>query len=207
MKGRLQINVNNRIRAKRVLVIGPAGKQYGEKSISEALEIADEIGLDLVEVSPNANPPVCKIMDFGKYKYDLDKKRQKSKKKQKKIVIKEIQFRPKTGEHDYQFKKDHIEKFLKKGYRIKVIVYFRGRELSRIDLGEQIITRITEELGDLVEVIQRMPLEGRRLGALVGPSKLLIEQIEKELKDEDKSKNSQRHKKASKDKGEEQDKG
>ncbi len=146
-------------------------------------------------------------MDFGKYKYDLDKKRQKSKKKQKKIVIKEIQFRPKTGEHDYQFKKDHIEKFLKKGYRIKVIVYFRGRELSRIDLGEQIITRITEELGDLVEVIQRMPLEGRRLGALVGPSKLLIEQIEKELKDEDKSKNSQRHKKASKDKGEEQDKG
>ena len=146
-------------------------------------------------------------MDFGKYKYDLDKKRQKSKKKQKKIVIKEIQFRPKTGEHDYQFKKVHIEKFLKKGYRIKVIVYFRGRELSRIDLGEKILTRVIDELGDLVEVIQKMPLEGRRLGLLVGPSKLLIEQIEKESKDEVKSKNTQGHKKESKAKREEQDKG
>ena len=167
--------------------------------------MADEIGLDLVEVSPNSKPPVCRIMDYGKYKYDMEKKKQKSKKKQKKIVIKEIQFRPKTGEHDYQFKKKHIEKFLHKEYRIKVMVFFRGRELTRVDLGQALIDRLVEELGENIEIIQKMDLEGRHMGVLIGPSKTLIEQIEKEKKNEVKSKNPQGNKEKGKTEKEQQD--
>ncbi|MDD3628033.1 MAG: translation initiation factor IF-3 [bacterium] len=197
--------MNQRIRAKKVFVIGPDGEKYGERSIAEALQLADENGLDLVEVSPNANPPVCRIMDFGKYKYEIEKKKQKSKKKQKKIVLKEIQFRPKTGEHDYQFKKNHIQKFLEKEYRVKVVIFFRGRELPRIDLGQQILDRLLSELSEQIEIIQKIDLEGRYLGVLIGPSKTLIEKIEKEKKNEVKGKNAQGDQKESEDQDGEQD--
>lgn len=183
IKNSKRVNVNNRIRAKRVLVIGPGGEKYGEKSIDEALDLAYEAGLDLVEVAPSAKPPVCKIMDYGKYKYDKEKKAQKAKKRQKKIVTKEIQFRPKTQEHDYQFKKRHIDKFLHKGYRVKCVVFFRGREMTRQDLGNQILDRLLEEFGEDVEVISRTGLEGRYMTMLITPSKTLTEKIEKEKKD------------------------
>ncbi len=144
-------------------------------------------------------------MDFGKYKYEIEKKKQKSKKKQKKIVLKEIQFRPKTGEHDYQFKKNHIQKFLEKEYRVKVVIFFRGRELSRIDLGQQILDRLLSELSEQIEIIQKIDLEGRYLGVLIGPSKTLIEKIEKEKKNEVKGKNAQGDQKESEDQDGEQD--
>ncbi len=137
---------------------------------SEALGIAEDRGLDLVEVSPTARPPVCRIMDYGKYKYERSKKLKESKKKQHVIHVKEIKFRPKTEEHDYQFKKRHAEEFLKKHNKVKFTVVFRGRELDHKELGERMLSRLEQELAELGEVERPARFEGRLMVMFMRPT-------------------------------------
>ena len=135
----------------------------------QALRIAEERGLDLVEVAPTANPPVCRIMDYGKYLYQLNKKLHEAKKHQKNIVVKEVKFRPNTDEHDYEFKKNHIIRFLKQGDKVKATVFFRGREIVHQSIGRAILDRLVEELADLGAVEARPKMEGPNLIAIFAP--------------------------------------
>lgn len=144
-------------------VVKEYGEQVGIKPINEALQLAYEDGLDLVEISPNANPPVCKIMDFGKYKYELSKKEKSSKKKQATVNLKEIRLRPKIEEHDYDFKMKHARKFLEAGNKVKASVLFRGRELAHKEFGRKILDRLQEDLSDISKVEREPLLEGRNM--------------------------------------------
>lgn len=139
------------------------GNQVGVVITSEALRRADEAGLDLVEVSPNSNPPVCKIMDYGKYKYELAKKEKENRKKQHVIVTKEIRFRPKTDDHDFEFKTRHARKFLEQGNRVKATVMFRGRENAHREYGQRILDRFKENLDDIAKIEKDTKLEGGQL--------------------------------------------
>lgn len=152
-------------------MIGPNGEQLGVFITSEALKRAEEMGLDLVEISPTARPPVCKIMDYGKYKYDQAKKRHEQKKHQIVVRTKEIKMRPATDEHDLQTKLRHIKRFLEDGDKVKVTLRFRGREMAHIDLGRQRMERIVQEIANLAEVEQMPKLEGRMMSMVVGPAK------------------------------------
>ena len=134
--------------------------------MEEALEEAREAGLDLVEISPNAKPPVCKILDYGKFKYEAQKKEQQSKKKQHVIKIKEIRLRPRIDQHDLETKVNMGRKFLKEGAKLKVTLMFRGREMSRLDLGELVLDKVAEMLADIAEVEKRDPMEGRRISIM-----------------------------------------
>jgi translation initiation factor IF-3 len=134
-----------------------------------ALESAAEFGLDLVEISPNADPPVCKIMDYGRYKYEQTKKKQEAKKKQSTFQVKEIKIRPKTGDHDLQVKIGHIKKFIGKKDKVKITVIFRGREITLADLGRELLTRIIEETSEIAMVEQSPKFEGRTLVAILAP--------------------------------------
>ena len=133
----------------------------------DALERAKEFGLDLMEVAPNADPPVCKILNYGKLKYEEKKKLQNSKKKQHVIKVKEIRFRPRIDEHDLMTKMNMGRKFLNEGFKLKVTLMFRGRELSRIDLGKDVMDRVLEELADVSDVEKDIPLEGRRMSVIL----------------------------------------
>ena len=137
--------------------------------LAEALDLAKELGYDLVEISPKAKPPVCKIMDSGKYFYELDKKQKEAKKHQKKVVLKEIKFRPGIDVHDYDFKKRHIIKFIELGYKVKVRMFFRGREMAHIDIGQKVIDRLLDELKDIIKVDQEPKMAGRMLVAVLSP--------------------------------------
>ena len=134
-----------------------------------ALESAAEFGLDLVEISPNADPPVCKIMDYGRYKYEQTKKKQEAKKKQSTFQVKEIKIRPKTGDHDLQVKISHIKKFIGKKDKVKITVIFRGREITLADLGRELLTRIIEETNEMAMVEQSPKFEGRTLVMVLAP--------------------------------------
>jgi translation initiation factor IF-3 len=134
-----------------------------------ALESAAEFGLDLVEISPNADPPVCKIMDYGRYKYEQTKKKQEAKKKQSTFQVKEIKIRPKTGDHDLQVKISHIKKFIGKKDKVKITVIFRGREITLADLGRELLTRIIEETNEIATVEQSPKFEGRTLVMVLAP--------------------------------------
>ena len=150
-------------------MIDSDGEQLGIMPTDKALTLAAETGLDLVEVSPTARPPVCRIMDYGKFKYEQRKKQRESKKKQQATQIKEIKFRPKTEEHDYQFKKRHAEEFLEKGHKVKITLVFRGREMNHMELGQSILARLREELAH-VGAVERMPkLEGRLMVMYLAP--------------------------------------
>ncbi len=144
-------------------MIDPEGEQVGVVIRADALKRAEQAGLDLVEVSPNSNPPVCKIMDFGKYKYELAKKEKENRKKQHVIVTKEIRFRPKTDDHDFEFKTRHARKFLEQGNRVKATVMFRGRENAHREYGEKILQRFKEDLDDIAKVEKDTKLEGGQL--------------------------------------------
>ncbi|MCG6943957.1 MAG: translation initiation factor IF-3 [Deltaproteobacteria bacterium] len=163
------VNVNQRIRAPQVRLIGVDGTQLGIVPLEEALERAIEEKLDLVEVAPKATPPVCKIMDYGKYKYLQSKKLQEAKKKQTIIQIKEVKIRPKTEDHDYQFKLRHIKRFLGENNKAKITIMFRGREIAHSELGLKVLERIiadTEEEG----VVEQSPkLEGRNMTMILAP--------------------------------------
>ena len=147
------------------------GEQLGVLDTRDALERAREKGLDLVEVAPNADPPVCKIMDYGKFKYQQQKKLQEAKKKQTVIKIKEVKFRPKTDEHDYQTKLGHIVKFLGGGDRCKVTVFFRGREIVHKDRGLKMLERVVEDTVDIAKVESRPMSEGRTMTMMLAPVK------------------------------------
>ncbi len=148
-------------------MISEDGEQLGVVAIEVALQKADDAGLDLMEVAPDANPPVCKIVDHGKLKYEEKKKQQQSKKKQHIVKIKEIRLRPRIEDHDLMTKLNHGRKFLQDGAKLKVTLMFRGRELSRIDLGKIVMERVLEELADVAEVEKDIPLEGRRMSMIL----------------------------------------
>ena len=160
---------NERIRSPQVQVISSDGKNLGTLSTQEAISIAKQEGLDLIEISPNASPPVCKIIDIGKYKYDLQKKANKAKKKQKIISLKEIKLRPVTEIHDYNFKIKNAQKFLEKGDKVKFTVKFRGREMQHINLGNELMNRIINDTANLGKVEMRPKLEGRQMTMIVQP--------------------------------------
>ena len=154
---------NERIRALEVQVIGSDGKNLGTLATQEAIKMARQEGLDLIEISPNANPPVCKIIDIGKYKYDLQKKANKAKKKQKIINLKEIKLRPVTEIHDYNFKIKNAQRFLTKGDKVKFTVQFRGREMQHTNLGYNLMNRIINDTSTLGKVEVRPKFEGRQI--------------------------------------------
>jgi len=161
--------INERIRADSIRVISPDGEQLGIMTVPAALEKAGEYGLDLVEVAPNSTPPVCRIMDYGKYRYEQAKKMHLAKKKQTNIVIKEIKFRPKTDEHDFQFKLRHIKRFLEARNKVKVVIFFRGREIVYKDRGREILSRVREELNDIALVENEPRFEGRTMFMMLAP--------------------------------------
>lgn len=150
-------------------MIDPEGNQLGVIPTLEALKAAMEFGLDLVEVSPNAKPPVCKIMDYGKYKYELTKKQQEAKKKQSSFQLKEIKIRPKTGDHDLQVKMGHIRKFLGKKDKVRVTVIFRGREITLSDRGRELLGQVAETVSDISTVEQFPKFEGRSMIMVLAP--------------------------------------
>lgn len=161
--------MNGYIRAPEVRVVAPDGSQIGIKKIREALWLADQLGLDLVEVAPDANPPVCRLMDYGKYKYEMSVKAREARKKQTRTVIKEVKFKPKIGEHDYLIKQRRTIEFLEEGDKVKVTIWFRGREAQRPELGLRILDRLAEEVAE-VGVVEQMPAqEGRNMTMVLGP--------------------------------------
>jgi len=160
--------VNERIRVREIRVIDDTGQQLGIMPPQQALVIARQRGLDLVEVAPGAVPPVCRIMDFGKYQYQEQKRAREAKRHQKVIDVKEIKFRPKVDEHDYQFKKKHIERFLTDGDKVKATVFFRGREIAHPEIGRRILERLVEELGDLAIIEAPPRLEGNQMHTIFG---------------------------------------
>jgi translation initiation factor IF-3 len=158
-----RVNVNRRIRAKEVRLISADGDQLGVVPVREALGIAEESGLDLVEVAPQVNPPVCRIMDYGRYKYQQSKKIQESRKRSSGYQIKEIKFRPMTGEHDFQVKLRKIKRFLENRDKVKVSIVFRGRELAYTERGSELLKRIADETSDFAGVEQEARREGRQM--------------------------------------------
>ncbi len=164
-----RIRANEQIRIPEVRVIGSDGNQLGVLPTQEALRLAREQNLDLVEVSPTSRPPVCRIMDFGKYKYEQSKKQKQSKKKQHTFQVKEVKFRPKTEEHDYQFKKRHAEEFLSKHFKVKVTVMFRGREMDHREMGYRILERLTKDLEHVGQVDRQPEFEGRLMVMYIAP--------------------------------------
>ena len=147
------------------------GEMVGVLSRDEAIALAEETGMDLVEIQPNADPPVCRIMDFGKFKFDLQKKANAAKKKQKQVEIKEMKFRPVTDEGDYQIKLRNMRRFLEEGDKIKVNIRFRGREMSHQELGREMATRIEADLGEDIVIESRPRLEGRQMVMMVAPKR------------------------------------
>lgn len=159
--------MNERIRVREIRVIDDTGSQLGVMSPQQALAVAREKGLDLVEISPTAQPPVCRIMDFGRYQYEEQKRTRQARKHQKTIEVKEIKFRPKVDEHDYQFKKKHVERFLEHGDKVKATIFFRGREMAHPEFGRHILDRLVDELQEvaLQETVPRM--EGNQMHTIL----------------------------------------
>jgi len=160
---------NERIRALDVQTIGSDGNNLGTMPLNKAIELAKKEGLDLIEISPNANPPVCKIMDMGKYKYDLQKKANQAKKKQKTVSLKEIKLRPGTEAHDYNFKIKNAKKFITKGDKVKFTVKFKGREMQHTELGKNLMDRIIEETKDIAKIESKPKFEGRQMVMIIQP--------------------------------------
>lgn len=163
------VRVNDGIRAREVRVVGPDGKQIGIKPLEEALRLAEEMDLDLVEVAPLADPPVCKIMDYGKYRYEQTVKMKEARKKQAVVSFKEMKMRPKIDRHDYEIKKRHIERFLKAGHKVKVTVMFRGREMTHTEKGLELLRQLAEEVAELGIVESEPKLEGRNMQMILAP--------------------------------------
>ncbi|HTG00872.1 MAG TPA: translation initiation factor IF-3 [Nitrospirota bacterium] len=165
---KITTRINFMIKVKEVRVIDSEGQQLGIMDTREAIKRAEEQGLDLVEVAPTAKPPVCRIMDFGKYKYELAKKAAESRKHQTVIVVKEIKLRPRTDDHDVNFKMNNIRRFLQEGNKVKVTVMFRGREMAHMDYGRAVLERVVNELQNEAVVEQTPRVEGRNMTLLLG---------------------------------------
>ena len=162
---------NERIRAREVRLIGPDGSQVGIRSTADALTLARELDLDLVEVAPLANPPVCRIMDYGKFRYEEAQKAKESRKKTTHVTVKEVKFRPKIGKGDFDTKVRHMRDFLEDGHKVKVTLQFRGREVAHPELGAKILDAALEQLGSLAKVETQARLEGRNMTMVLSPDK------------------------------------
>jgi translation initiation factor IF-3 len=163
--------INERIRVPEVRLIDENGQQVGIMRTQEALQQAIDRDLDLVEVAPDAKPPVCRILDYSKYKYEQNQKQKAARKHQQQINVREIKFRPKIAQHDYDTKKGHVERFLKGRDKVKVTIMFRGREMAHPERGEMILNRLAEDLGDLAVVEQRPQQDGRNMTMMLAPQK------------------------------------
>jgi translation initiation factor IF-3 len=166
-----RVNINQRIRAPKVRVIDADGTMRGVMTPLEGMQIAREKGLDLVEVAPNVDPPVCRIIDFGKWQYEQKKKANEAKKRQTTIQVKEIKFRPGTDDHDYDFKKNHATRILKEGDKVKATVHFRGREITHKELGQQLLARLVEDLKADGQMEVEPKLEGMNMFAIIAPKR------------------------------------
>jgi translation initiation factor IF-3 len=165
----VETRINERIRAPEVRLVGPNGEQIGIVSVSEALKLAQEADLDLVEVAPTARPPVAKLMDYGKFKYEAAVKARESRRNQTQTVVKEIKLRPKIDPHDYGTKKGHVERFLKAGDKVKVTIMFRGREQSRPELGFRLLQRLAADVEELGFVESQPKQDGRNMIMVISP--------------------------------------
>jgi len=161
--------VNEEIRVSPVRLVDEDGEQLGVVSIDEAREAAEERNLDMVEVAPNAKPPVVRLMDYGRFKYEKAKAEKEAKKRQHTVEVKEVKFRPKIEEHDFDFKTRHAREFIEEGNKVKVTIMFRYRELRRPELGSELLDRIVEELSDIAKVQSRSGLEGRNMTMMLVP--------------------------------------
>ncbi|MBI9105356.1 MAG: translation initiation factor IF-3 [Spirochaetales bacterium] len=164
-----ELRINDKIRVKEVRLIDDSGNQHDVISVTDALTMAKEAGLDLVEVAPQANPPVCKILDYGKYKFELEKKLRESKKKQKLVKIKEIRMQPKIEKHDLEFKAKHVKTFLDEGNKVKVTVRFRGRELAHTELGKVVLEKVMTAIEGSFNVDRPPQMEGRFMSMILSP--------------------------------------
>jgi translation initiation factor IF-3 len=162
---------NERIRAREVRLIGPDGSQVGIRSTPDALTLARELDLDLVEVAPQANPPVCRIMDYGKFRYEEAQKAKESRRKTSHVTVKEVKFRPKIGKGDFDTKVRHMRDFLEDGHKVKVTLQFRGREVAHPELGAKILDAVLEQLGEMAKVETQARLEGRNMTMVLSPEK------------------------------------
>jgi translation initiation factor IF-3 len=163
--------VNGYIRAPEVRVVAPDGEQIGVKKLAEALWLAEQLDLDLVEVAPNAKPPVCRLMDYGKYKYEQSVRDREARKKQTRTSVKELRMKVRIGDHDFEINRRRAEEFLGEGDKVKITIRFRGREQERPDFGRRLLERLTEELGDLATVEQMPAMEGRNMTMVLAPSR------------------------------------
>jgi translation initiation factor IF-3 len=161
--------INEEIRTREVHLIDKDGGNLGNLPIAEALAKAQEAGLDLVEISPNATPPVCKLLDFGKYKYQEQKKQAEARKKQKVVEVKEIKFRPMIDDHDYQVKMRSMQRFFEEGDKVKVTLRFRGREMAHQELGTQLLNRVKEDTGKIAKIESEPRFEGRQMVMVLAP--------------------------------------
>ena len=171
---------NERIRAREVRLIGPDGSQVGIRTTADALTLARELDLDLVEVAPLANPPVCRIMDYGKFRYEEAQKAKESRKKTTHVTVKEVKFRPKIGKGDFDTKVRHMRDFLEDGHKVKVTLQFRGREVAHPELGAKILDAALEQLGSLAKVETQARLEGRNMTMVLSPDKKPAKKNDKE---------------------------
>ncbi|MEM7588668.1 MAG: translation initiation factor IF-3 [Myxococcota bacterium] len=178
------LRVNRRIRVPQVRVIGEDGDQLGLMATQEAFHMAQESGLDLVEVSPLAKPPVCKLMDYGKFKYEQKRKASLARKNQQQISLKEVKFRPKTDNHDFYVKVSNLKRFLTEGHKTKVTVVLRGREIVHKDIGEQLLVRVREALADMAMLETNPHLEGRQIFMILAPGKTSVKKKEKLAQEE-----------------------
>jgi translation initiation factor IF-3 len=167
----VRVRVNEMIRAKQVRVVDDELGNLGVMTPEEGMVQARARELDLVEVAPEASPPVCRIMNYGKFQYQKSKRAHEAKKHQKQVIIKEVKFRPRTDDHDYEFKKNHILRFLSEGNKAKASVVFRGREMTHQDLGQRLLRRLVEEIKDLAEIERPPKMEGYALVAILAPKK------------------------------------
>ena len=168
--------INERIRVPEVRLIGADGEQVGIIATDKAMDMARDADLDLVEVAPGAKPPVARLLDYSKYKYEQEQKQKAARKHQTQVNIREIKLRPKIAENDYNTKKGHVERFLRQGNKVKVTIMFRGREQAHPERGRDLLEKLVEDLGDLVEVESRPLQEGRNMSMLLGPSKEALRQ-------------------------------
>ena len=166
--------VNERIRVPEVRVIDEDGKQIGIMKTDQALAYARDRDLDLVEVAPDAKPPVCRVLDYSKYKYEQSQKQKQARKHQQQITVREIKFRPKIAQHDYDTKKGHVERFLRNKDKVKVTIMFRGREVTHPERGRIILDRLAEDLRDIAVIEQAPNLDGRNMTMMLGPNKAIL---------------------------------
>ena len=161
--------INEMINSRSVRCIDPDGEQLGILSINEAMNKAEELGLDLVELQPNADPPVCKILDYGKHKYQAQKRANEARKKQKIIEVKEIKLRPNIDQHDYQVKMKAVRKFIDGGDKVKITLRFRGREMAHVELGTDLLSRVQEDIDDFAKIESMPKMEGRQMTMILAP--------------------------------------